>query len=256
MRNPLISIVIPTYNSENTVSASLESILNQTYRNYEVLVIDGRSIDRTMEIVMAYSSRISSLKWISETDNGIYDAMNKGVGLARGEWLYFLGSDDTLYDSHVLENIFTIPLPKDTILIYGRAHIIPDDFITSINFSFERLMKYNICHQAIFYSRNVFKARQYNIQYKVLSDWDFNLTLFANYPAKSIRCYDVIVCTYSNKGKSASWKDSDEYLKYFSSRRMKIYRYKGICGLAKMRLGLLIKDCKGIVRRLMSDQGR
>ena len=93
---PIISIIIPTYNVESTIGTVLESITAQTFRGYEVVIVDGVSKDGTAEIVARYAAGNPAIRWVQEKDKGIYDAMNKGVGLARGEWLYFLGADDTL----------------------------------------------------------------------------------------------------------------------------------------------------------------
>ena len=104
---PKISIITPTYNSEKSIESCILSVANQTYKNIEHLIIDGQSSDNTLGIVKNYAERFSHLRVISERDNGIYDAMNKGIDLAQGEWIYFLGSDDIFYDEHVLEDLFS-----------------------------------------------------------------------------------------------------------------------------------------------------
>ncbi|MDR2410857.1 MAG: glycosyltransferase, partial [Bacteroidales bacterium] len=86
---PVLSIIIPTYNSSKTINRCLDSILCQSYSNYEILVMDGLSSDNTLELVKAYNDR--RIQIYSGKDNGIYDAMNKGIALAKGEWLYFSG---------------------------------------------------------------------------------------------------------------------------------------------------------------------
>src|SRR5690606_10153742 len=110
---PLISIIIPTYNSAKTLRQALTSVVGQTYKKIEVLIIDGCSNDDTLVIVQSYAAEDSRLKWVTEPDNGIYDAMNKGIQLAKGEWLYFLGSDDKLHDEYVLEKIFQNSLSEN-----------------------------------------------------------------------------------------------------------------------------------------------
>ena len=91
METPKVSVIIPTYNSEKTIEKALLSVLIQTYCNVECLVIDGSSKDKTIDIVQKFEDKIV---FISEKDNGIYHAMNKGIELSSGEWLLFLGSDD------------------------------------------------------------------------------------------------------------------------------------------------------------------
>ena len=91
-----VSIIIATYNSERTIKRALESVMNQTYQNWECLVIDGNSKDKTIEIVNNFVKLDSRFRYISESDNGIYDAFNKGWQKAKGKWIYYLGSDDWL----------------------------------------------------------------------------------------------------------------------------------------------------------------
>lgn len=91
---PLFSIIIATYNSEKYLSRTLESIISQDFTDYEILIIDGKSKDKTIDVVTDYGDAISVC--ISEPDNGIYDAWNKGIKNARGKWIMFVGSDDLL----------------------------------------------------------------------------------------------------------------------------------------------------------------
>src|SRR5246127_4505724 len=113
---PSFSVIIPTYNSAKTISQSIQSVLRQSFTGYEVLIIDGASTDDTLAITSAFNSE--RIKTISEKDRGVYDAMNKGIKLAKGQWLYFLGSDDALYDDSVLEKI------KGLILRHPASRII------------------------------------------------------------------------------------------------------------------------------------
>jgi glycosyltransferase involved in cell wall biosynthesis len=101
---PLISIVIPVFNAGKTLQSTIESVLNQSYKNIELIIVDGESVDNTNEIINQYNKNINI--FICEKDNGIYDAMNKGIVAASGDWLLFLGGDDVLYDSEILASIF------------------------------------------------------------------------------------------------------------------------------------------------------
>src|SRR5947209_4479772 len=89
----LISVIIPTFNLKACIRKCLESLREQTFRDFEILVIDGGSTDGTIKIVQEFASSFPRLTWRSEKDRGVYDAMNKGVAMARGDWVYFLGSD-------------------------------------------------------------------------------------------------------------------------------------------------------------------
>ena len=90
----MVSIIIATYNSEKTLKRALDSVLNQSFQDWECIVVDGASIDNTIEIVKEYVKKDSRFRYISEPDHGIYDAFNKGWKMAKGEWVMYLGSDD------------------------------------------------------------------------------------------------------------------------------------------------------------------
>ena len=101
-----ISIITATYNSAKTLRDTIESVLNQTYDNIEYIIVDGGSKDDTLEIIKEYEPKFNGrLKWISEKDNGIYDAMNKGIGLASGEVVGILNSDDLYVNRNVIHDI-------------------------------------------------------------------------------------------------------------------------------------------------------
>lgn len=96
MNYPLVTIIIASYNSGNTIGRSLQSIADQTFQDWECLVVDGASKDNTIEIVKEFETQDARFRHISEPDNGIYDAFNKGWKNAKGDWMYYLGSDDWL----------------------------------------------------------------------------------------------------------------------------------------------------------------
>ncbi len=115
--NEKISVITICYNAENTIEATIKSVLNQSYENIEYIIIDGGSKDKTMKIVEQYKDRINVI--VSEPDNGIYDAMNKGIRMATGEWLNMMNAGDCYADSDVLSEIFSTSIPKDKTVIYS-----------------------------------------------------------------------------------------------------------------------------------------
>ncbi len=221
---PLFSVIIPTYNSAKTISQSIQSVLSQSFTGYEILIIDGASSDGTLAITSTFNSE--KIKTISEKDRGVYDAMNKGIKLAKGQWLYFLGSDDTLYDGSVLEKI------SGLIRRHPQSRIVFGDVFTSANtiegftdYGFTELLQRNICHQAIFYHRSLFAGRQYSLQYQIASDWDFNMQVFTrrNHPLHTPQ----LIARYNLGGMSGKWQEHPDYLQHFADKKYVIIRYKG-----------------------------
>jgi glycosyltransferase involved in cell wall biosynthesis len=227
MINPLVTVIIPTYNSEKTLKLAIDSILSQTYINYEILLIDGLSSDNTLSIIKEYAQNYMGIHYLSEKDRGIYDAMNKGINLAKGKWLFFLGSDDSLYDKNVLSEVqrFIAQNPESK-FIYGDVLMSIGKRQTYIGYNYERLLAMNICHQSIFYDRSLFANKMYDLNYKICADWDFNLKIF--YSDIRPLYINKIVSNYNLNGASAKWDKNPEFLTYFSNPRKLALRYRGI----------------------------
>ncbi len=120
---PLVSIITITYNAESVLERTIKSIINQTSKEFEYLVIDGGSKDKTLEICKKYSSDIDTL--VSEKDNGIYDAMNKGLSLAEGKYVWFINAGDEIATKDTFSKILG-SIKKGTDLIYGDAYFVND----------------------------------------------------------------------------------------------------------------------------------
>ncbi|MBS1663149.1 MAG: glycosyltransferase [Bacteroidetes bacterium] len=177
MTAPYLTIIIPTYQAEKTLQASLDSVLSQDFRDLEILVMDGGSKDRTIEIVQAAAAEDPRIRLVSERDKGVYDAMNKGVRQARGTWLFFLGSDDFLFEPTTLSTVF--PGYEDADFIYGN--VVGDSYKGAYDgqFDYAKLLSRNISHQAIFYRRTLFdRFEAYDLRYKGYADWELNIRLF------------------------------------------------------------------------------
>lgn len=220
---PLISIILPTYNSEKVINVALESILIQTFTNFEVIIIDGESTDDTLNI--AKSSPDIRIKIISEKDKGVYDAMNKAITLSKGKWLYFMGSDDRLYNKHVLQTLSS-SLQDRFKIVYGNVLIGDSNqpYCGELN-QIEILFK-NICHQAIFYNRVCFREKLFNLAFPIFADHAFNIDIICNFPSDA-KFVDYILANYGNNGISSYKTDTFEsqlpairrkYLNIFSLR--------------------------------------
>ncbi|OBI56055.1 glycosyltransferase family 2 protein [Mycobacterium sp. E787] len=214
MDAPLFSIIVPTFNVADTLPACLDSIARQTCSDFDLVVVDGGSTDRTLEIADSYSARLSGRLIIhSGPDRGPYDAMNHGVELASGAWLFFLGADDTLYADDTLTRVATFIREHDpSDIVYGDVMLRSKSSRYAGAFDLDRLLfEQNICHQAIFYRRELFAGiGPYNLRYRVWADWDFNIRCFSN-PAVVARYMDMTIANYNDV--SGVSKKEDEELK-------------------------------------------
>jgi glycosyltransferase involved in cell wall biosynthesis len=204
MTKVFFSIIIPTFNAEKTISIALKSIISQSFGEFEILIIDGASSDNTLEVIKEYEDK-PFITCVSEKDKGVYDAMNKGIQLAKGHWIYFLGSDDYLFNSNVLEHVHdTIThTSTDFDVFYGNVKTPLYDRIFDGEFDNDKILKININHQAIFYNRTVFeKIGMYNLKYKIAADYEFNLRCYFNKDIK-VKYIDLVVAYFSEGGLSS-----------------------------------------------------
>lgn len=206
--HPLITVVTVVFNGEASLEQTIQSVVNQTYDNVEYIVVDGNSTDKTLEIIKKYEDKIDY--WQSEPDKGIYDAMNKGIELANGDYLLILGADDVLYD----ENVFKLFLEKLNGLnlklsFYGDVIMRSDGKRYFGKVNKVQMAIRNICQQSIFYSKDCYKKQKFNTAYKINSDFEYNLKIFNEF-----RHIDLIVSIYNNiTGVSSSATKDKPFLK-------------------------------------------
>ena len=196
---PKISIITVCLNAATVIERAINSVLNQTLKDIEYLVIDGASTDGTLEILKRFQQQ-NVLKFISEPDRGIYYAMNKGLQLVTGEWIYFIGSDDVFFDDGVLERIFSKDY-NDEEIIYGNVKFLHSGVIYDGPFNHEKISTKNICHQALFVRKAVFeKVGLFNTKYRMSADFEFNTRWMGmNLPSLYI---DETIVVYNEKGLS------------------------------------------------------
>lgn len=190
---PKVSIVIPVYNAVSTVEKALNSVLAQDYLNLEIIVVDGLSNDGTLKILNKYKDKIYSL--ISETDSGVYHAMNKGIEKASGEFFYFLGADDFLSSETVLSNVFK-RVSADCQLIFGDvvnfgAKNKRVKQVHTSTFGKSLIWKNTLHHQSAFYHRSIFTEFRYDQELKILSDYELNLILL-NKDIKTTKVDEIV----------------------------------------------------------------
>ncbi len=182
MKIPKISVITVCYNAARTIERTIHSVIEQGYPNLEYVLVDGGSTDNTIEIISKYKDKINS--FISEPDNGIYDAMNKGLFMATGEWVVFLNADDVFLDGalhHVAEAILQNPEA-----IIGEAYTTENlagkmriRRLTPVVTAQTVYYGQPFCHQALFLRRSVYqKLGGFDTSYRIVADYDYTLRLF------------------------------------------------------------------------------
>ncbi|WP_199489417.1 glycosyltransferase [Pseudotabrizicola alkalilacus] len=200
-KRPKVSIITVVYNDPNGLEKTMASVASQVYKNYEFIVVDGASGSKTQDVIGKYRSMIDIL--ISEPDAGIYDAMNKGIAVARGQYSIFMNSDDTFASSGTLSDICA-HLDGLTAVIYGHRNYVTKgrkrlqeahsiDYVT-------RRMPY--CHQAAFYRTEILRKFPFNTTYKYAGDYNQVVELYVS--GATFRSIDCVVCDYAAGGKSES----------------------------------------------------
>jgi len=173
---PKLTVITIVYNNVRDIERTIKSVLNQTHKSIEYIVIDGKSTDGTLEIIEKYKTRISKI--VSEADKGIYDAMNKGLALAEGDYVLFMNSGDEIYDDHTVEDVFASAPGAD--IYYGETEMYNDNWESlgrrrheaPENFNWKSFrFGMNVSHQAIYIKRSI--TVPYDLQYKYSSDIDW-----------------------------------------------------------------------------------
>jgi glycosyltransferase involved in cell wall biosynthesis len=205
--HPLITIITPTYNAGKFISKCIESVQRQTFKNFEHLIMDGESVDDTVKQVLQFKQRYDTIRLEIEKDKGVYDAMNKGILVAKANWLYFLGADDYLYDNNVLKNISEQLLKTDSQIVYGDVFFQNLQRLYDKDFDIEKILTHNICHQAVFYHADVFKMfGHYDLAYKSESDYDLNLRCWLSGRVNHLYV-PLTIAYYADGGISSTQKD-------------------------------------------------
>ena len=190
-----VSIITATYNSGQTLGDTMKSVLGQTYYDIEYIVVDGASKDNTIDVIHQYESQFEGrLKWISEKDNGIYDAMNKGIRMATGDVVGILNSDDYFTSEDVIEQMVSAFSNAKIDAVYGDIHFIhdgqPDKCVRYYSSKpFRPLwLRFGFmpAHPSFYCRREVFEnAGLYKTDYKIGSDYEMMVRLFLVHKIKS-----------------------------------------------------------------------
>jgi glycosyltransferase involved in cell wall biosynthesis len=191
---PLFSIITIVLNGEQFLERCVKSVISQDYEQKEHIIIDGGSVDNTINIIEKYDKYISN--WISEEDNGIYDAYNKGVSLSKGDYIYFLNCDDYFAHPSVLSQIASVLRDNPVNLLHGNVNIEWKSGVRTnkvqINTDYELFTK-TICHEAVFASRHLFqKIGCFNTRFKICADREWLLRAFKKHNIKPLYA-DILI---------------------------------------------------------------
>lgn len=202
--HPRFSIITVTYNAAKVLEDTIQSIVTQTYKNTEYIVVDGGSTDGTLDIIRKYREHIHTV--ISEPDKGLYDAMNKGIGLATGDYLCFLNAGDGLHEDDTLQlmvhSITGTGLPD---VLYGETEIVDDKghFLHMRRLSAPETLTWKsfrkgmlVCHQAFFARRDL--VEPYDLQYRFSADFDWCIRVMKK--AKTLHNTHLTLIDYLNEG--------------------------------------------------------
>jgi len=209
MKLPVVSIITITYNASRWLERTILSILSQSYSNIEYIIIDGGSTDGTVDIVKQYASGISY--WVSEPDKGIYDAMNKGLQKATGDYVWFINAGDSLYTSDTIQRVVSLVQKKKVLpdIIYGETSIIDEDGNSQGRRRLKAPNKLSwksfrmgmlVCHQSFITKRTI--APLYDLTYRYSSDFDWCIRCMKQ--AKSIYNTRMVLSNFLEGGVSTT----------------------------------------------------
>lgn len=218
-RNPKVTIITPCLNSGDTIRQTIESVLNQTYPDIEYIIIDGKSTDRTIDTIREYLPLFHGrLRYISEPDSGIYDAMNKGIRMSAGSLIGIINSDD-FYSHNAVENMVSHMTDDPYQVIYGYCRLMNGDRITGIaRERHEDLKNGMIPHPTCFVTRKVFQDfGLYLKSLRIASDYEFMIRL---YDSKKVTFTQVkeVVANFRTGGACCNLKRrklEDAWVKYY-----------------------------------------
>ncbi len=237
----LFSIITVCFNSEKTIERTIRSVLEQSLQDYEYIIVDGASKDRTMDIVRRYEPLFKGrMRWSSEPDHGIYDAMNKGIKTASGELVGIVNSDD-YYEKNALEKIAEAYDGYEYSVIYGMLRTISGGKEVCVYLkNHEFLEKDMIAHPTCFIAKQIYgKYGEYSLKYPYSADYEFMLRIKKQEEVRFTKVYDII-SNFSIDGASGSvraYRDTLRLLHDWQLINEKEYKVKMFKSWIALKLG-------------------
>lgn len=208
--HPLVSVITVTYNVVSQLEKTLSSIESQQYTPIETIVVDGKSTDGTVDIIRKHEEHIA--KWVSEPDGGIYDAMNKGVRMANGEWVIFMNAGDTFASDDVLQKIFE--KQQDADIIYGD--VLKDGSVKKAPEHYYLYHRMLFCHQSSLTRRQLLLGCPFDTSHRLSADLKFFLTQYlrkAKFKYVNLPIADFDTTGVSNSRRSTGLRDNMRVVK-------------------------------------------
>jgi len=244
VKKQLFSIITATYNSEKTLAMAIESVVMQSYENVEHIIVDGNSSDGTVAIIKQYAQKYpDKIKWVSEPDDGIYYAINKGIDLAKGDIIGVLGSDDS-YLPETFQRV-ALEFSKDSKLkvVYGLVNVYSEGMhIRTDGPHHNNLKNRTLAHQACFFSKEIHdKYGKYSTDYKIAADYDFLLRIVDKEDVVFVNL-NIPLANYASEGIS-----SNNYLTHCEQQKAK-YK-KNIINKKEYLKKIIIANVKNIFKK-------
>ena len=243
--NPLVSIITVVFNGAKTLEQTIQSVLGQSYQNIEYIIVDGGSTDGTLEIIRKYEDRIA--RWVSEPDDGLYDAMNKGIRMASGELIGIINSDDWYEPNAVQLIVDAYCEHPDKRIFHGDRHdILPDgtQHVRRFHPSRMKFLYYGTTynHPSMFVHQNIYKEGNYNRILRALSDYEFILKNFIKHEGVFLYIPQAYV-NYRLEGVSSRTKLINSLVENWVARKNAGMGLLGRC------LAVVIRVCVAVVYR-------
>lgn len=214
MNQPKITVITASYNAENTIEQTISSVVNQNYPNIEYVIVDGGSTDGTVSVIEEYASSYN-IQWISEADQGLYDALNKGVQMATGDYIEIIGADDALVSADIISQVVREMNPN-TDVFAGQVWYVDEDSKKQspyINASMRNRSTYRggmSPHAAMFARRELLLRYPFDTSYRIAGDYKFFLQCYYDEKVQ-IQYSDIMVAFFATSGLSSdvesAWRE-------------------------------------------------
>lgn len=252
MKKPMVSIITVVWNNKDTIKDAIDSVLNQTYKDIEYIIVDGASTDGTVEVVQSYGDKIA--KFVSEPDKGLYDAMNKGIALATGDVIGILNSDDFYIDQYVIENIVKLFEEKEIDSLFADLiYVRPENLDKTVRYYDSSQFKpekfaygWMPAHPTFFVKKSAYdKYGLFKTDYKIAADYELLVRFLYKYKLPYFYFQKPIIKMrvggVSTSGFKSNWILNQEIIRACQENGIDTNMFKVLSKYPKKFLGLWSK---------------